>query len=116
MHAPHSLFITNDFPPRIGGAQSYYWELIKTLDPSEVVVVAPDQPGGREFDTTHPYSVHRYPVQQLRPTKGLLRLALRLIEQHGVKVVQFATPSDGTPWPGDCRADRSPLSGVPGWG
>jgi len=22
---PRSLFITNDFPPRIGGAQSYYW-------------------------------------------------------------------------------------------
>lgn len=89
---PRSLFITNDFPPRIGGAQSYYWGLIQTLDPADVVIIAPDQPGGSEFDATHAYTVHRYPLQQLRPTNGLLRLALDLIEAHGAELVQFGHP------------------------
>ena len=89
---PRSLFITNDFPPRIGGAQSYYWGLIQTLDPADVVIIAPDQPGGREFDATHAYTVHRYPLQQLRPTDGLLRTALDLIDEHKVELIQFGHP------------------------
>jgi phosphatidylinositol alpha-1,6-mannosyltransferase len=89
---PRSLFITNDFPPRIGGAQSYYWGLIRTLDPSDVIVIAPGQPGGADFDATLPYRVHRYPLEQLRPTRGLLRLALELIENHQLELVQFGHP------------------------
>ncbi len=89
---PRSLFITNDFPPRIGGAQSYYWGLIQTLDPSDVVIIAPNQPGGQDFDATHPYTVHRYPLEQLRPSRGLLRLSLELIEEHELQLVQFGHP------------------------
>jgi phosphatidyl-myo-inositol dimannoside synthase len=89
---PRSLFITNDFPPRIGGAQSYYWGLIQLLDPADVVIVAPDQPGSHDFDHTHPYSVHRYPLEQLRPSRGLLDLSLELIEKHGLELVQFGHP------------------------
>jgi phosphatidylinositol alpha-1,6-mannosyltransferase len=87
--APKSLFITNDFPPRIGGAQSYYWGLIQTLDPADVVVVAPDQPGGQEFDRGHSYRVIRYPRQQLGPSRGLFRLALALVDEFQPDVVQF---------------------------
>jgi phosphatidylinositol alpha-1,6-mannosyltransferase len=89
---PRSLFITNDFPPRIGGAQSYYWGLIQTLDPADVVIIAPDQPGGRAFDASHAYTVHRYPLQQLRPNNALLRLALDLIEENQAELVQFGHP------------------------
>ena len=89
---PRSLFITNDFPPRIGGAQSYYWGLIQTLEPSDVVIIAPDQPGSADFDSALPYEVHRYPLEQLRPTRGLLRLALELIEKHRLELVQFGHP------------------------
>jgi len=89
---PRSLFITNDFPPRIGGAQSYYWGLIQLLTPDDVIIIAPDQPGGREFDSSHPYTVHRYPVEQLRPTRGLLQLSLDLIEQNGLELVQLGHP------------------------
>ena len=53
---PRSLFVTNDFPPRVGGAQTYYWNMIQTLDPGEVVIVAPAHPDAAAFDATHPYS------------------------------------------------------------
>lgn len=87
--APKSLFITNDFPPRVGGAQSYYWGLIQTLDPSNVIVVAPDQPGSQQFDRGHSYRVVRYPRQQLGPSRGLFRLALKLVDEFQPHVVQF---------------------------
>ncbi len=87
--SPKSLFITNDFPPRVGGAQSYYWGLIQTLNPPDVVVVAPNQPGSMEFDRGHSYQVIRYPREQLGPTRSLLRLALRLADEFKPDIVQF---------------------------
>ena len=57
--APRTLFVTNDFPPRIGGAQSYYWGVIRTLDPSEVAILAPAHIDAAAFDATHPYTVVR---------------------------------------------------------
>ena len=57
--APRTLFVTNDFPPRIGGAQSYYCGAIRTLDPSEVTILAPAHVDAAAFDATHPYTVVR---------------------------------------------------------
>ena len=37
MTAPH-LLVTNDFPPKIGGIQSYLWELWRRLPPDDVTV------------------------------------------------------------------------------
>jgi phosphatidyl-myo-inositol dimannoside synthase len=33
------LLVTNDFPPKVGGIQSYLWELYRRLDPSSYVVL-----------------------------------------------------------------------------
>ena len=34
------LLVTNDFPPKIGGIQSYLRDFVATLDPRDVVVFA----------------------------------------------------------------------------
>lgn len=86
---PRSLFITQDFPPRVGGFQSYYWGLIQTLDPQDVVILASDHPGASSFDATHPYRVVRHPRSILLPTPGLLRSAQRLIAEHDLGLVQL---------------------------
>ena len=45
------LLVTNDFPPKVGGIQSYLWELWSRLDPeSFVVLTASSDPGAAEFD------------------------------------------------------------------
>jgi phosphatidylinositol alpha-1,6-mannosyltransferase len=90
--APHTLFVTNDFPPRIGGAQSYYWGVIRTLDPSEVTILAPAHTDAAAFDATHPYRVVRAGTSVLWPTPALLRQAEGLIERHGVELVQLGHP------------------------
>ena len=58
--APRTLFVTNAFQPRLGGAQSYYWGVIRTLDPSEVAILAPAHIDAAAFDATHPYTCLLY--------------------------------------------------------
>jgi phosphatidylinositol alpha-1,6-mannosyltransferase len=89
---PRSLFITNDFPPRVGGAQSYYWRLIQTLDPAEVVVLAPADREAPDFDGGHPYTVVRTDTSVLWPLPSLRRLAGELIDHHGIELVQLGHP------------------------
>jgi len=90
--APRTLFVTNDFPPRIGGAQSYYWGVIQTLDPQDVVVLAPGHSRAAAFDATHDYRVVRTSTSILWPTGGLLKTALELCESRGIELVQLGHP------------------------
>jgi len=55
------LFVTQDFPPAIGGIQRYSLELASALDPlcSEFGVLAPRSPGARETDAGLSFSVRR---------------------------------------------------------
>ena len=43
-----SLLVTNDFPPKVGGIQSYLWELWRRLPAADVTVLeAEARPGGK---------------------------------------------------------------------
>jgi phosphatidylinositol alpha-1,6-mannosyltransferase len=45
------LLVTNDFPPKVGGIQTYLWELWSRLDPATTVVLtASSDPGHAAFD------------------------------------------------------------------
>ncbi|MFA4965066.1 MAG: glycosyltransferase family 4 protein [Thermoleophilia bacterium] len=90
--APRSLFITNDFPPRIGGAQSYYWGAIRTLDPAEVTVLAPAHIDAAAFDATHPYTVVRAGASVLWPTAALLHQVEDLAARVGADLIQLGHP------------------------
>jgi len=89
---PRSLFVTNDFPPRVGGAQTYYWNMIQTLDPGEVVIVAPAHPEAVAFDATHPYTVVRTAQKTVLPLPSVERLCERLIREHDLELLQLGHP------------------------
>jgi phosphatidylinositol alpha-1,6-mannosyltransferase len=57
------LFVTQDFPPDIGGIQTYSWEVAHRLaDRAEhLAVMAPEQPRASSVDRTAPFPVHRLP-------------------------------------------------------
>ena len=38
------LFVTNDFPPKVGGIQTMLWELWRRLDPSSFAVLTTRHP------------------------------------------------------------------------
>ena len=45
-----SLLVTNDFPPKLGGIQSYLYELWRRLPPGETTVLTTAFPGAAEWD------------------------------------------------------------------
>ena len=68
------LLVTNDFPPKFGGIQSYLWELWRRLDPDRFEVLTTAHPDAAAFDAAQPFRVHRLPEAQTKPTPRLASL------------------------------------------
>ena len=86
-----SLLVTNDFPPKVGGIQSYLWELWRRLPPAEVTVLTSAYPGAGAFDAAQPFRVERA-GRVLLPTPGLVRRIDALAGEVGADVV-FLDPA-----------------------
>lgn len=84
-----TLFITNDFPPRPGGIQTFVYEIVARFNPESVVVLASDWANSNEFDTGLDYKVVRAKSKVLLPTKKTLSLAAQLIAEHNIDQVVF---------------------------
>ena len=67
------LLVTNDFPPKVGGIQSYLWELWRRLPPAEAVVLTTAYPGASTFDAAQPMRVIRSRRRVLLPTPAVRR-------------------------------------------
>ncbi len=65
------LLVTNDFPPKVGGIQSYLWELWRRLPPDRFSVLTPSYPGDAAFDARQPFPVHRTGGPVLVPGRRL---------------------------------------------
>jgi len=69
------LLVTNDFPPTIGGIQSYLRDFINTLLPQDVVVFASTQDAvaAADWDDQAAYLVYRWPRRVMLPTPATTR-------------------------------------------
>jgi len=86
-----SLLVTNDFPPKVGGIQSYLWELWRRLPPEEVTVLTTSHPGAPAFDAAQSFRIVRAgPV--LLPTPALVARVDALAREVGAGVV-FLDPA-----------------------
>lgn len=81
------ILVTNDFPPKIGGIQSYLWELWRRLPPSEVTVLTAAHPDAAGFDRTQPFRVVRSRQPVLLPSPVLARRIRRLVGEVGARGV-----------------------------
>lgn len=70
-----TLLVTNDFPPRPGGIQSYLHALATRLPADSLVVYAPKWKGAEEFDAQQPFPVVRHPTSLMLPTPDVLNRA-----------------------------------------
>jgi phosphatidylinositol alpha-1,6-mannosyltransferase len=87
-----TLIVTNDFPPRPGGIQSFVHSMALRLDPGSVVVYASTWKDGSEvarFDAEQPFPVVRDRTSMLLPTPRVTRTAARLLREHGCSSVWF---------------------------
>jgi phosphatidyl-myo-inositol dimannoside synthase len=72
------LLVTNDFPPKVGGIQSYLWELWRRLPAEELAVLTTAHDGARAFDAQQPFRVERVRARVLLPRRNLVRRIDRL--------------------------------------
>ncbi|WP_280382174.1 glycosyltransferase family 4 protein [Nocardia wallacei] len=86
-----TLLVTNDFPPRPGGIQSYVHSLALQLPPDELVVYAPRWKGDSHlrFDAEQPFQVVRHPTTLMLPTPLVLRRAAKLLRDERCETVWF---------------------------
>ena len=67
------LLVTNDYPPKVGGIQSYLWELWRRLPPDDVAVhTTPHRDAGR-FDAEQDHAISRSSEPWLLPTRSVAR-------------------------------------------
>jgi phosphatidyl-myo-inositol dimannoside synthase len=83
------LIVTNDFPPRIGGIQSFVHALALRLPAGQVVVYAPAWDGAAEFDRRQPFPVLRHPTSLMLPVPAVRDRAVRILTEHGCDAVMF---------------------------
>ncbi len=68
-----SLLVTNDFPPKLGGIQSYLHELWRRLPPADTTVLTTPYDGTREWDAQQDFRIVRTKQRVLLPTRALVR-------------------------------------------
>ena len=84
-----TLVITNDFPPRPGGIQSFVHGLIVRQPADSIVVFAPTWGGDDQFDEQQPFPVIRYPRSLMLPTPGVRKWAQQLVRSQNCDRVLF---------------------------
>jgi phosphatidylinositol alpha-1,6-mannosyltransferase len=83
------LFVTNDFPTRRGGIETFVLALCQRMNPDEVVVYTASMPGDREYDAALPFPVYRDPSSMLLPTPAVGRRVVEVMKRHGCDRVVF---------------------------
>ena len=83
----HHLLVTNDFPPKVGGIQSYLWELWRRLPPGSATVLTTPHAEAAEWDAEQPYRVVRTREPVLLPNPLLARHIDRLAAEVQAEVV-----------------------------
>lgn len=84
-----TLVVTNDFPPRQGGIQTFVAALLERRPPESLVVLASRSPGWEAHDAGLPYPVVRRPTGMLLPTRATGRAAVELARRHGCDTAFF---------------------------
>lgn len=83
------LLVTNDFPPRPGGIQSFVHQLAVRQPAGSVVVYCSTWRGAEKFDAEQPFEVVREPTTVLLPTPAVARRAADLARSRGCDTLWF---------------------------
>ena len=81
------LLVTNDFPPKVGGIQSYLYELFRRLPPEELTVLTTPHRGATAFDERQRFRIERWGTPVLLPTPRLARAVRQLAQSSGAGLV-----------------------------
>lgn len=83
------LLVTNDFPPKVGGIQSYLWELWRRLPAESFTVLTTPHPDAAAWDASQPFRVVRDSDSVLLPTPALRSRVDVLAGEVGAELVML---------------------------
>ena len=86
------LLVTNDFPPRRGGIQSYLEQFVVRLAATgehAITVYAPQWKGAEDYDRAAPVRIVRHPGTLMLPEPGVERRMHDLITAEDIEAVWF---------------------------
>ncbi|MDU0478085.1 glycosyltransferase family 4 protein [Staphylococcus chromogenes] len=85
------LVVTNDFPPTVGGIQSYVRDYLATYPADSIVVLAStqDPADAAIYDADVPYRVVRLQHRVLLPTRAVRKRMQQLIAEEAIDTVWF---------------------------
>lgn len=84
-----TLVITNDFPPRPGGIQTFGYEIVRRFEPDSVTVLTSDWEGAAEFDAAQNFKIIRASTKTLLPSKSTLNMARKIVVAENITRVLF---------------------------
>lgn len=84
-----TLVITNDFPPRRGGIESFVFSLCAEIPADELVVYTATMTGSQAVDEAVAYPVIRDRARTLLPTPRVARAVQEVARDHGCDRVLF---------------------------
>ena len=100
------LLVTNDYPPKVGGIQSYLWEIYRRLPQEEVTILCSAYENSENFDAEQNHKIIRTKQRVLFPTAKLANAIRNVIAEHKIDFVMFDPavpvgilgPKIGTPY------------------
>ncbi|MBO58719.1 MAG: alpha-(1-2)-phosphatidylinositol mannosyltransferase [Acidimicrobiaceae bacterium] len=100
------ILLTNDFPPKVGGIQSYLWELWKRLPSENFFVYTTPFPNQNTFDSEQHFRIHRSSHEVLLPTPRMTKTARKLAKDFKADLIiwdpafplALSAPKSGIPY------------------
>jgi phosphatidylinositol alpha-1,6-mannosyltransferase len=83
------LLVTNDFPPKIGGIQSYLWELWRRLSPAQFAVLTSPHRSAAAFDAQQAFRVERTREPVLLPQPWMVHRVDAMAEEFDADLVML---------------------------
>ncbi len=84
-----TLVVTNDFPPRQGGIETFVHAMTSRFPTDSVVVYTSAEPGAAAHDAALPHPVVRDPARTLLPVPRVAARAVEIARHHGCDSVWF---------------------------
>ncbi|MFD7126396.1 MULTISPECIES: glycosyltransferase family 4 protein [Streptomyces] len=84
-----TLVVTNDFPPRQGGIETFVHAMTSRFPTDSVVVYTSAEPGAAVHDAALPHPVVRDPARTLLPVPRVAARAVEIARRHGCDSVWF---------------------------
>lgn len=83
------LLVTNDYPPKVGGIQTYLWELWRRLPQDSFHVFTSPHDDAARFDGEQSHVVHRYDRFWLPPSRRVRKRIVKYADDIDASLVVF---------------------------